>query len=154
MVSIDPNKSIVNIADRKTVEDRSTTHKGEFDEIFRQTIDSRPIESPETESAHYVTDIRPIQFDAEASPTTDMVVNRVQRLIDTMAAYQHKLIENGATLKDIQLLVEKMASQNESLSAITEAVGNQERLGTIVNQSLMLSSMEIAKYNNGHYNDR
>jgi hypothetical protein len=71
-----------------------------------------------------------------------------------MADYQRKLIENGATLKEIQAVVDKMASQNESLSAISGAIGEKERLATIVNQSLMLSSMEIAKYNSGFYNDR
>ena len=80
-----------------------------------------------------------------------MLVDRAQRLIDTMGAYQQKLIDSGATLKDIQSLVEKMATESESLSAATNAVAGQKRLKTIIDQSLTLASMEIAKFNSGHY---
>jgi len=62
-----------------------------------------------------------------------------------------KLIDSGATLKDIQSLVEKMATESESLSAATNAVAGQNRLTTIIDQSLTLASMEIAKFNSGHY---
>lgn len=154
MVTIHPNKSIANIAEPKVAEGVSKTQKGEFDAIFRQTVDSKPIKSAKTESTPFISDLRPAQFTTESSPSTSMVVDRVSRLIDTMADYQHKLIENGATLKDIQAVVDKMVSQNESLSAISGAMEKEESLGTIVNQSLMLSSMEIAKYNSGFYNDR
>ena len=82
-----------------------------------------------------------------------MLVDRVQRLIDTMGAYQQKLIDSGATLKDIQSLVQKMANESESLSAKSNAVEGQQRLKTIVDQSLTLASMEIAKFNSGYYND-
>jgi hypothetical protein len=61
--------------------------------------------------------------------------------------------ESGATLKEIQPLMERMASHNERLGAIANAAGDQKDLGTIVDQSLMLSSMEIAKYKSGLYND-
>jgi DNA anti-recombination protein RmuC len=82
-----------------------------------------------------------------------MIVERVQRLIDTMGVYQQKLIDHGATLKDMQTLVQKMTSQSESLSATSNTVEGQEGLKTIVNQSLTLASMEIAKFNSGYYND-
>ena len=153
MVAIDPDKPILNITELKKAEGCSKTQKGEFDAIFRQAVVSTEIKGAKTESTPFISEIRPVQFATEALPSTNMVVDRVQRLIDTMEAYQHKLIENGATLKDIQALVQKMTSQSESLSAISGAVGEQENLRTIVNQSLMLSSTEIAKYNSGYYND-
>ena len=82
-----------------------------------------------------------------------MIVDRVQQLIDTMGVYQQKLTDSGATLKDIQSLVQKMATQSESLSATSNAVEGQKSLKTIVNHSLTLASMEIAKFNSGYYND-
>jgi hypothetical protein len=81
------------------------------------------------------------------------VVDQVQRLIDTLAHYQGKLIEKGTTLKEMDGLVRQMETQSASLAAAFDQVGESGKLKAVVNQSLMLSAMEIAKYNNGHYND-
>jgi len=105
------------------------------------------------ESTHLVSDLRPAQFAAEPLSSTNMVVGQVERLIDTMEVYRQKLIENDATLKDVQTLVQKMASESESLSSASSTVNEQDGLKTIIDQSLMLTSMEIAKFNSGHYND-
>ncbi|WP_372681633.1 hypothetical protein [Desulfosarcina sp.] len=153
METIDPNKPIVNVTGHNQAESRSKVKKGEFDAIFRQAVDSTEVNRPKTESAPFLSDIRPTQFSSEPLPSEHMLVDRAQRLIDTMGAYQQKLIDSGATLKDIQTLVEKMATESESLSAASNAVEGQKRLKTIVDQSLTIASVEIAKFNSGHYND-
>jgi len=151
--TIDPNKPIVNVTGNNSAESRSKVKKGEFDAIFRQAVDSPEFKRSKTEQAPFLSDIRPAQFSSESVPSENMLVDRVQRLIDTMGAYQQKLIDSGATLKDIQSLVQKMANESESLSAKSNAVEGQQRLKTIVDQSLTLASMEIAKFNSGFYND-
>jgi hypothetical protein len=70
-----------------------------------------------------------------------------------MEGYQQKLIEKAATLRDIQTLVQKMASESESLGAVSKTVAEQDGLRAIIDQSLMLTSMEIVRFNSGHYND-
>lgn len=151
METIDPNKPIANVTGHNKAEGRSKVKKDEFDAIFRQAVDSTEFKRPKTESTPFLSDIRPAQFSSESLPSEYMLVDRAQRLIDTMGAYQQKLIDSGATLKDIQSLVEKMATESESLSAATNAVEGQKRLKTIIDQSLTLASMEIAKFNSGHY---
>ncbi|MCB2146670.1 MAG: hypothetical protein KQI81_09370 [Deltaproteobacteria bacterium] len=153
MVTIDPEKPIFNITEIKKAENRSNVQKGEFDKIFRQAVDSTEGKEVKIESTPYISPMRPAQFATKSSSSTNMVVDRVQHLIDTMGAYQQKLIDSGANLKEIQTLVEKMTSQSESLGAASSAVEIQESLKTIVNQSLSLASMEITKFNNGYYND-
>ncbi len=153
METIDPNKPIVIITEPSQAESQSKVKKGEFDAIFRQTVDSTKVTRPKTESAPFLCDIRPAQFSTESLPSETMLVERVQRLIDTMGAYQQKLIDSGATLKTIQSLVRQMAAENESLGAASTAVQGPKRLQTIVDQSMTLASMEIAKFNSGYYND-
>jgi len=154
MTTIDPDKRIQQIPGSQAVKSRSKPQKNDFNAIFQQAIDTKAIEPTNIESTALASDVRPARFSPEAQPATHMVVDRVERLIDTMANYQNKLIENGVTLKDMQSLVEQMTSQGESLAAISQAGDESENLKSIVNQSLMLSSMEIAKYNGGYYNDR
>ncbi|WP_319409936.1 hypothetical protein [uncultured Desulfosarcina sp.] len=153
MVTIDPEKSILNITEQKKTENRSHLQKGEFDAIFKQAVDSTEDKGVKMESTPFMSQIRPGQFATESLPSTNVVVDRVQQLIDTMGVYQQKLIDSGATLKDIQPLVEEMTFQSESLGATSSAVEGQESLKTIVNQSLTLASMEITKFNSGYYND-
>lgn len=153
MTTIDPDKLIQPISGPKAVNGRSKPQEGDFKAVFQQAIDTPTIKPAKAESAVFVSDVRPAQFAAQPQPSTNMVVDRVQRLIDTMAEYQNKLIENGATLKDMHGLVQQMASHSESLAAAMEEMGESENLKAIVNQSLMLSSMEIAKYNGGSYID-
>lgn len=153
MVTIDPNQPILNITELNQTESRSKIQKGEFEALFRQAVDSTEIKGAKAESTRCISEIRPARFSTEPLPSADMVVDQVQRLIDTMGVYQQKLIENGATLRDIQALVQKMESQSETLSAASSAVEEPESMKKIVNQSMSLAFMEIAKFYSGYYND-
>jgi hypothetical protein len=46
-----------------------------------------------------------------------------------------------------------MTTQSEALARLSEKMDASDDLKVIVNQSLMLSSMEIARYYDGHYVD-
>lgn len=153
MVNIDPDKPILNIPEPTSNKIQPKEEKSNFDAIFRQTIDSKPIKTAKTESAGHVTQIRPPQFSNQSLPSGKMIVDRVQQLIDTLGIYQQKLIDPSATLKDIQPLVQKMSVQRESLTTASRTAEGQDGLNAIVSQSLTLVSMEIAKFNSGHYND-
>jgi hypothetical protein len=153
MVTIDPDKSISTIPDGNSASTRSTVQQGEFDSVFREVADSTPIQGAEAEPTHFIDNLRPAQFNAEPSPSTNAVVDQVSRLIDTMEGYQQQLIDKDATLKDIQALVRRMESESQSLGAASKRVDGQDGLRTIIDQSLMLTSMEIVRFNSGHYND-
>jgi hypothetical protein len=153
MVNIDPDKPILNICDPNREKSLTNGKKSEFDAIFRQAVDSKEFKAAATESAEIISEIRPVKFSDESLPSANLIVDRVQRLIDTMGIYQQKLADRGATLKDIQTLVQQMSSQSESLNDTSNTAEGQEGLKTIVNQSLTLASMEIAKFNSGYYND-
>jgi hypothetical protein len=153
MVTIDPNKPILNPAQNDRAESRSRANSGRFDAIFQQAVDSTEPKQTRTESAPLLSDIRPAQFSPESLPSEKMIIDRVDRLIDTMGGYQQKLIDGDATLRDIHRLVQQMAVESESLGVTSNALEGQARLKTIVNQSLTLASMEITKFNSGYYND-
>lgn len=153
MVTIDPDKSILNVHEGSKTPNRSKLQKGEFDSVFREVAGSTSIKRGEVEATHFISNLHPAQFVTESSPSTNAVVDQVSRLIDTMEGYRQKLIEKGATLKDIETLVQKMASESESLGAASSTVDEQDGLRAIIDQSLMLTSMEMVRFNNGHYND-
>jgi hypothetical protein len=153
MIGIDPDKTISPTMDQKRVANQQKTDKNEFKNLFQQAVDSAKTENKTVASTPSVSEIRPVQFETQADASTGMVVDQVGRLMNTMEAYQRRLMESDATLKDIEPIVEKIAKQSESLSAIACDTNMEDELKSIVNQSLSLSSKEIARYRSGYYND-
>jgi hypothetical protein len=153
MIGIDPEKSVSPIVDRKRVESQQKTEKNAFQNFFQQAVDSAKTENTQIASTPFISDIRPVQFETQVAPSTNLIVDQVGQLIDTMEAYQQKLIDNNATLKDIEPVIDKLTNQSESLSAISKDAGMEGDLKSIVDQSLLLSLKEIAQYKSGQYND-
>ena len=153
MIGIDPDKIILPVSDQKKVANQQKTEKNEFQNVFKQAVNSTKTEDNAVVSTPYASDIRPAQFETQTASSTNMIVGQIDQLMVTMETYQQRLLESDATLKDIEPIVEKIAKQSEFLSAISQETKMEDDLKTIVNQSLSLSSKEIARYRNGHYND-
>ena len=155
MVTIDPNKPIQHIVDPKTERDKAKPANGGFDTIFKQAIKSEETRPPSAETTLAASDIRPARFSTQTEGDTGVsVVARTEQLVETLEAYREKLDEIGATMKDVEPLVQQMTSQSEALASLSQSEeGTGDKLQDIVDQALMLSSMEIAKYNSGHYNE-
>ena len=153
MVTIDSNKSIQPIPKAENLSSSSKTKSEAFDAIFKQEMGSKAAAPAQTESPSQMRGIRPAWCVDESQSTASMAIDRISNLIDTMAIYQNKLVENGATLKEMHGLVQQMTSQSESLASLSEKMEESDGLKAIVNQSLMLSSMEISRYYSGYYVD-
>lgn len=153
MVTINPDKSVMNIAEAKKMENREEKGSVKFGSVFKELITSDGAAPAASEATMYLTDIRPAQF-SESSPSVGTkIVDRFQALIDTMDTYQQKLSQADTTLRQIEPFVDKMAAQATTLEELTEATSQDDELKTIINQALTLSAMEIAKYRSGQYND-
>ena len=152
MASITPDRAIFHIPGTDKGGSRPTTPKKGFNEIFNKVATLADDINIEVESTSFVSDIRPPQF-SETPNKTDIVVDKLQRLIDTIESYRKRLQEKKYSLKEIQPLIKKMVVESESLSEITKKLSAQDSLQSIVNQSLILSSAEVIKFNSGFYND-
>ncbi len=153
MLTIDPDKPIGKLTAPKTTPAPNKTEKEGFDAIFRETLVAPPLPIAVTEATTLTATVLPAPFAGAPDRSTPMMVDRLQRLIDTMEAYQQRLMAGDATLKEVQPLVERLEKHSRPLSAFSEAAQHPEDLVIMVNQALMLASMEVARFNSGHYND-
>lgn len=155
MVTIDPNRSIQPMVESRTESDQAKPAAGGFDMIFKQAINSEEPRSCSAEPTLAASDIRPARFSPQTEGGTGVsVVDRTEQLMDTLEAYREQLDAIGATMKDVEPLVQQMASQSEVLASMSQSEqGADDKLQGLVDQALMLSSMEIARYNGGHYNE-
>lgn len=153
MVTIDPNNPVSGIADLKTTVRKKGDNDNAFNDILQEAVGSSETKTVAIDQTAFLSSVRPAQFSAQAAPSAGMLVDQVEQLIDTMAVYQQKLVEEGATLKSIAPLVEKMEQQSKTLGELKDAATPQTDLKNVLDQSLALSSMEIARFKSGHYNE-
>lgn len=155
MVTIDPNKPIQPIVDPKTERDKAKPANGGFDTIFKQAINSEETRPPSAETTLAASGIRPARFSTQTEGKIAVsIIHGAEQLVDTLDAYREKLDEDGATMKDVEPLVQQMTSQSEALASMSRSEeASDDKLQGIVDQALVLSSMEIARYNSGHYNE-
>jgi hypothetical protein len=153
MVTIDPDNPIGTLSAPQQTPAPNQTQKGGFDAIFRETLVAPPVPIAATESTAVTGNVLPAPFAVAPDRSTPMMVDRLQRLIDTMEAYQQRLMAGNATLKEVQPLVERLEKHSQPLSALSEAAQQPDNLVIMVNQAVMLASMEVARFKSGHYND-
>ena len=153
MVTIDPDKSITSFTDLKKSHRAEGQNGNDFDRLFNKLVGDTTTEPSGLGTTTLISDIRPSQFDNPSTPDASGVVERVQQLLDIMETYQQKLIGGRTTLKEIEPLMNTMAGQGESLAEVSKKIENEDELKSIVNQSLTLVSVEMARFKNGDYND-
>lgn len=153
MVTIDPDNPIGTLGAPQRTPAPNQTQKGGFDAIFRETLVAPPVPIAATDSTAVTGNVLPAPFAGAPDRSTPMMVDRLQRLIDTMEAYQQRLMAGNATLKEVQPLVERLEKHCQPLSALSEAAQQPDSLVIMVNQAVMLASMEVARFKSGHYND-
>ena len=154
MDPIDPNKPIQKIIQPERGKAQSKTGKLSFNEVFKHRLGAESAQSPAPESLTLASSVHPAQFSGEPQFSGSAIVQRINQLVDTMEVYQMKLAERGATLKEMDPLIQQMETQSGSLSAISKtAEGQDDKLQAIIDHSLMLSTLEITRYRSGHYCD-
>ncbi len=151
MGTIDADKPIFNIPATVNKAGPKTDKNCQFDRILHDTVQETKKNDNQSQSVNVASQIRPVQFLNDTKTASSSIVEEVSQLIDTLDVYQQKLSSESNTLKDIWPLVEKMGSQTESLRFSSKDMAAQDVLTNIVDQCILLTSTEIAKFNNGYY---
>jgi hypothetical protein len=79
------------------------------------------------------------------------LVDRTERLLDALDAYRGKLGDRRVALKEVAPLIGEIKKQSEDLTSQAEALPDSDPLREILNQTLIVSSLEVLKFNRGDY---
>jgi len=79
------------------------------------------------------------------------IVDRAEKMLDTLVDYQQKLANPGFTLREISPLIAEMEAENEILVSAANSLSDGDELKNILNQIIITSSVEIIKFNRGDY---
>lgn len=87
------------------------------------------------------------------APTVDRqeVVSRVIKFLDIMEEYAGKLNSPGVSLKEIDPLVAIIETKKNDLQGLSQSLSPSDELKTILDETLIRSSVEVIKFNRGDY---
>ena len=92
-----------------------------------------------------------MQFDPSISLNENPVIKRTERLLDTLDRYREKLQNPAVGLEEISPLVREMEMKKEDLTSMLNSLPDGDGLKDILNEALITSSLEVAKFKRGDY---
>ena len=96
--------------------------------------------------------ISSIQFNSPLSlKNENPIVERTEKFLDTLDNYQEKLQNPEVSLEDIYPLVHEMEMEKASLTSDLNALPDGDGLKAILNEAMITSSLEVARFNRGDY---
>lgn len=95
--------------------------------------------------------IREIQMAPFPLMNRTPVYEGMEQLLDKLAAYQQKLGDTQVSLDEVTPLLRDISRQSKQLTDKAGLLPEGDPLREIANQALVVSSLEVMKYNRGDY---
>lgn len=124
----------------------------EFSKILKESVESTQKESTKPQSMKAIQPGSGIQLFTPSPVNQQFTIERIENLINLLDQYRQKLSDPQITLKTVAPLVKEMEQAKESLRPILDSLKDGEEIKAILNQTLVTTSLEIAKYYRGDYN--
>ena len=130
---------------------QSKSSVGEFDEFLEKAM------TPQTGQTASVNALSPLQSLSTLSLAIPSGVDRVQTVknidnfLNIMEAYDRKMADPQASLKDVYPFVQQMEKKTTELIPTLESLPEGDKLKDILNRTLVASTVEIIKFNRGDY---
>ena len=122
-----------------------------FGEILKETIETSSDPEAGGQGLAMVNSIGGIGFDLFSLSTETPLVEQTERLLDTLDEYRQKLGDRDVDLGEMDPLINEIKDQAEGLTSSVDALPEGDPLREILNQTLIVSSLEVLKFNRGDY---
>ncbi|MCF8144174.1 MAG: hypothetical protein K9N21_09665 [Deltaproteobacteria bacterium] len=127
------------------------TQNNRFGEILKETMETVSSPTSTGQAPSLVKPIGGICFDPSSLSTTTPVLEQTERLLDTLDAYRQKLGDREVGLSEMDPLINEIKKQYEGLTSKADALPDGDPLREILNQTLIVSSLEVLKFSRGDY---
>jgi len=123
----------------------------EFRDILQEKIatSSKPEEG--TMTLPPVQNIPTVQFDQISNMGPTQGIERAEQFLNLLEAYQGKLGDTNATLKEFSPLVSSMESEAAKIAPLLDSMPDGDRLKELLNRAVVTATVEAIKFNRGDY---
>jgi hypothetical protein len=150
-MKIDMTHDVLKPAPAGTLQKVEGSQDGRFGEILKETMGTGSGPRPAAQGPALATPIGGLCLDPFSLSTETPLIEQTERLLDTLDAYRQKLGDREVALKDMDPLIHEIKGQSEGLSSKVDALPDADPLREILNQTLIISSLEVLKFNRGDY---
>jgi len=103
------------------------------------------------QNAGAVNKIEGSDFSEHLGKSHGAEIKKVEKFLDLMESYVQALSDPQKNLREIAPIVKSLESEKEKLVAWGESLPEDNILKHIVNQTVILSAMEVLRFNRGDY---
>ena len=135
---------------KKSVRNQESVNK-EFGAILDESIAETSQTDTGTRKTAMVDSMAGIQFDSSLSLNENPIIEQTGKFLDTLDNYREKLQNPEISLEDIKPLVSEMEMKKEGLTAALNSLPDGDGLKDVLNEAMITSSLEAAKFNRGDY---
>jgi hypothetical protein len=127
------------------------TTGAEFSTILEESLKGVSNENTTVSQGSKIEGISKTQFDLFSKPENS-AIGQVENYLNMLNEYQEKLGNPDVTLKELSPLLDQMNAEEGQLSSALNSLSDEDELKGIINETLILSSLETIKFNRGDYN--
>ncbi len=127
------------------------TTGSEFSTILEESLKSVSNENATVSKGSKIEGISKTQFDI-LSKVENPAIGQVENYLNILNEYQKKLGNLDVPLKELSPLLDQMNAEKGELSSALDSLSDEDGLKGIVNETLVVSSLETIKFNRGDYN--
>jgi len=92
-----------------------------------------------------------IAFYPSLSMEENPIIEQTEKLLDTLDNYREKLQNPDVGLEEFYPLISEMEMRKEGLASALKSLPEGDGLKDILNEAMVISSVEVAKFNRGDY---
>lgn len=127
--------------------------EGEFGKVFEKTLETTETGKAQIAQIPKSGTLSPLQYEQTQALQKKELFQRVENLIDTLDQYREKLADPGASLKEIDPILQDLMDQKDALAPDMGALKDEDGLKPVLNQALVTVSLEVTKFKSGYYVD-
>jgi hypothetical protein len=122
-----------------------------FGDILKETIGTKQPEVAGSRPTAFVNPLSGIRSTETFGLDRQVAMDRVENLIDLLDHYRQMLSDPSNSLKKIDPIIKEIDQQKEKLAPALDSLPDGEELKDIVNQTLVIASLETTKFYRGDY---
>jgi hypothetical protein len=150
-MKIDGNDEILkNGYTAKTPKNEQTTDV-DFKNILKESVEKSTEAPAEIQPTTLLDPISAIRFNPLSAQDKNIMVERVENLLNLLENYRQQLKNSNVTLRTLEPIMHSIAAEKDQLSAKLDSIPNEDGLKDILNQTLITASLEVIKFNRGDY---
>ena len=139
------------IAQAQKTHQQNKLSAGRFDEFLEKAMIPQGRQTPSANALPPLQSLSNLGLAIPSCVDRTQTVKSIDSFLNIMDAYERKMTDPQASLKDAYPLVQEMEKKTAELIPTLESLPDGDKLKDILNQALVASTVEVIKFNRGDY---